>query len=44
MLDNNDSYHALQQSEGLLITGATGTNIADLQILLLQSRYTQQRD
>jgi len=35
-LANNDSYHALQISEDLLITGATGTNVADLQILLIQ--------
>ena len=36
LLDNNDSYHALEQSHDLLITGSTGTNVADLQILLLQ--------
>lgn len=35
-LMNNDSYHALQVSKDLLITGATGTNVADLQILLIQ--------
>lgn len=35
-LANNDAYHALQLSEDLLITGATGTNVADLQILLIQ--------
>ncbi|MEO1747443.1 MAG: DUF4147 domain-containing protein [Pseudomonadota bacterium] len=35
-LGNNDAYHALQQSGDLLMTGATGTNVADLQILLLQ--------
>ncbi|MCX7086496.1 MAG: DUF4147 domain-containing protein [Methylococcales bacterium] len=35
LLDNNDSYTALQQSHDLLDTGATGTNVADLQILLL---------
>lgn len=34
-LANNDSYHALQISADLLITGATGTNVADLQILLI---------
>ena len=38
MLDNNDSYNALLSSEDLLITGATGTNVADLQILLLQPK------
>lgn len=34
-LDNNDSYHALRAADDLLITGATGTNVADLQIVLL---------
>lgn len=34
-LDNNDAYHALNSVNDLLITGATGTNVADLQILLL---------
>jgi hydroxypyruvate reductase len=35
LLLNNDSYNALKQANALLITGATGTNVADLQILLL---------
>ena len=35
MLDNNDSYTALKSSRDLLITGTTGTNVADLQILLI---------
>lgn len=39
-LANNDAYHALQISEDLLITGATGTNVADLQILLIQPQLT----
>ncbi|MCX7067892.1 MAG: glycerate kinase [Methylococcales bacterium] len=34
-LNNNDAYNALNSSNDLLITGATGTNVADLQILLL---------
>ncbi|MDZ4096270.1 MAG: MOFRL family protein [Paracoccaceae bacterium] len=34
-LANNDSYTALAASGDLLITGATGTNVADVQILLL---------
>ncbi|MDO9107159.1 MAG: DUF4147 domain-containing protein [Methylovulum sp.] len=34
LLANNDSYHALQSSNDLLTTGATGTNVADLQVLL----------
>jgi glycerate 2-kinase len=36
LLANNDSYNALKSSQDLLITGATGTNVADLQILLIQ--------
>ena len=35
LLAKNDSYHALQMAGDLLITGATGTNVADLQILAL---------
>jgi hydroxypyruvate reductase len=38
-LDNNDSYHALETSEDLLDTGATGTNVADLQVLLIHPPY-----
>ena len=34
-LDSNDSYTFLEAAGGLLKTGATGTNVADLQILLL---------
>jgi hydroxypyruvate reductase len=34
-LNNNDAYHALKSSQDLLMTGATGTNVADLQVLLL---------
>jgi hydroxypyruvate reductase len=37
LLDNNDSYHALKSSNDLVMTGATGTNVADLQILLIQT-------
>ena len=35
LLANNDSYTALKSSNDLLMTGATGTNVADLQILLI---------
>lgn len=35
-LANNDSYSALKSSQDLLMTGATGTNVADLQILLIK--------
>lgn len=33
-LRENDSYVFLERSGGLLMTGATGTNVADLQVLL----------
>ena len=35
LLDNNAAYHALDHAGDLLVTGATGTNVADLQILLI---------
>ena len=34
-LADNDAYHALQASNDLLMTGGTGTNVADLQVFLL---------
>jgi hypothetical protein len=34
LLANNDSYAALAQADGLLLTGATGTNVADLGVLI----------
>lgn len=33
-LRENDAYHALQAVDGLLITGATGTNVNDVTVLL----------
>lgn len=34
MLANNDSYHILKSVDGLLKIGATGTNVADLQVFI----------
>jgi hypothetical protein len=34
LLANNDSYEALQKSGDLLVTGGTGTNVADIGILV----------
>lgn len=34
LLANNDSYAALKAADALLITGGTGTNVADVQVLL----------
>ena len=36
VLQNNDAYHALEKSGGLIVTGATGTNVNDVAVLLLQ--------
>lgn len=36
LLHDNNAYNALIASNDLLITGATGTNVADLQILLIK--------
>ncbi|KEO61614.1 glycerate kinase type-2 family protein [Thioclava indica] len=33
LLANNDSYRALKAGQALLVTGATGTNVADLAVL-----------
>lgn len=35
VLRSNDAYHALQKADGLIITGATGTNVNDVAVLLL---------
>jgi hydroxypyruvate reductase len=34
MLENNDAYNALKASDDLIITGGTGTNVADVQLFL----------
>ena len=34
-LDDNNSHALLEASGDLVVTGATGTNVADLQILLV---------
>jgi glycerate 2-kinase len=33
-LSNNDSYHFFQRAGGLIITGPTGTNVMDVQVIL----------
>lgn len=35
-LDNNDSYNFFKQINSLLITGHTGTNVMDIQIILIE--------
>lgn len=34
VLKNNDSYHALEKIDGLIKTGATGTNVNDITVIL----------
>ena len=36
VLQENDAYHALQACGGLLITGATGTNVNDVAVVLIR--------
>lgn len=36
MLENNDSYHAMRLSGGLIITGPTGTNVNDVAVVLIK--------
>ena len=35
VLKNNDSYNALKKTDGLIITGPTGTNVNDVSVLLI---------
>ena len=35
VLEQNDAYHALQKTGGLLITGPTGTNVNDVAVVLI---------
>ena len=36
VLQNNDAYNALKITDGLIITGATGTNVNDVAVLLIK--------
>lgn len=36
VMADNDSYHALEKVDGLIRTGATGTNVNDLAVLLVR--------
>ena len=38
MLDDNDSYHALKLSGGLIMTGPTGTNVNDIAVVLIRKQ------
>lgn len=36
VLADNDAYHALKKTNGLIMTGATGTNVNDVAVLLIK--------
>lgn len=36
VLRDNDAYHALKKTDGLIVTGATGTNVNDVAVLLIR--------
>lgn len=36
VLRDNDAYHALKKADGLIVTGATGTNVNDVAVLLIK--------
>lgn len=36
VLQDNNAYHALAKTDGLIITGATGTNVNDVAVLLIK--------
>ena len=38
-LENNDSYHFFKATGGLFLTGPTGTNVMDLQIVLIDGNF-----
>lgn len=37
ILAENDAYHALQKTGGLIVTGATGTNVNDVAVVLIRN-------
>lgn len=38
VLSRNDAYHALQEIQGLIFTGPTGTNVNDVSVVLVKNR------
>lgn len=39
VLKENDAYHALKKTGGLIITGATGTNVNDVAVVLIRRKF-----
>lgn len=42
-LQNNDAYHALEKTGGLIKTGATGTNVNDVSVVLIQKNLKRSK-
>lgn len=38
ILEENDAYHALEQTGGLIFTGPTGTNVNDVAVGLIRGK------
>lgn len=38
VLENNDAYHALELTDGLVFTGPTGTNVNDVAVVLIRGK------
>ena len=41
VLGDNNSYAALQRTNGLIFTGPTGTNVNDIAVALLQPNFCE---
>ena len=41
VLQNNDSYNALKQVNGLIFTGPTGTNVNDVSVALIDPQQAE---
>ena len=44
VLQDNDAYHALQRTGGLIFTGPTGTNVNDVAVGLLTGTAENAQD
>lgn len=43
VLANNDAYHALEKCGGLIVTGATGTNVNDVAVVLIKEKTKERK-
>lgn len=44
VLRENDAYHALQETGGLIMTGPTGTNVNDVAVVLVGPKEKEQNN